>query len=766
MSEQGGDVSIGYAFGQWTKALHASVDTDPEVREHAAARMRRWQDVIRGMADGSVVVGDRTPVKDLPAWVTLEVLHGGFATGRALAETPVDDEEAVLAARHGIPADRAALFVHHLSREGQEELRALMHDGGYRIAAPENAALPVLAWLVANGRAAEAEELVGRIAPLAARLRFTPIPSPTSAAVSDDGFVFRETVRDVRDALDRRRPNRRVATMNEALTVWNPFSDEVLSWWLESVGDRAPGEVVSEAWLDRGRELSARYRALAAEHTLCGKHRNPKQNLALLLSCLETVIAGEELDARRRGRLRPAVESMVRRRGVPGEERHRELRDEQAAQSELPTGTDFVRILADRLGDLPQQTGIADIEHAIAPVDALESIAHPRVPEGAAIPASLERIVRRATAAPVDRLVDLGLIGSSEVLAALLPHLTARTFAASFPDPELRALMAELYRAFRSRRSLLLVNLQHQVRISELPWVAALSGVRTGSARTEARETLRELGALALSGFPATQIPNKLVTEFAALSRAAELDVPWVEELAADIFMGVFSPKFERAARLAGGLLAGSVYERYYGIDYPGLLATPEPDPTVSGRRVGYTRVPGAFDKLCIERADRAGRNGVSVASQGMVIEQAQILTTHNLAALAGPCGVRPRDGWQHLAGRAFTHMLRLARQLPQARRPLPLIKDLAYAWRQILFYLSMPDADVDAFLFGAHIALAERGPAMEAMLSPVLDGLDAIAHGGAFDASGRVGDGYQFTGWSTGGHWLRGRRVPDDAVR
>ena len=120
--------------------------------------------------------------------------------------------------------------------------------------------------------------------------------------------------------------------------------------------------------------------------------------------------------------------------------------------------------------------------------------------------------------------------------------------------------MAATYRAFRARRSLLLLDLQHQVRMTELPWVQALRPYREAGdeTREEAQATLRRLGELALDGFPATLLPNPLVRELAALSRETGADLPWVEELAADIFMGRFSPKFPRAARLAGELLAGS----------------------------------------------------------------------------------------------------------------------------------------------------------------------------------------------------------------
>ena len=72
-----------------TAASHADAATQTRARERA----RRWREVLDGMATGRLTVGSRTPVADVPAWVTLKVVKGGFATGELLAEQPVSDEE-------------------------------------------------------------------------------------------------------------------------------------------------------------------------------------------------------------------------------------------------------------------------------------------------------------------------------------------------------------------------------------------------------------------------------------------------------------------------------------------------------------------------------------------------------------------------------------------------------------------------------------------------------------------------------------------------
>ena len=87
-------------------------------------------------------------------------------------------------------------------------------------------------------------------------------------------------------------------------------------------------------------------------------------------------------------------------------------------------------------------------------------------------------------------------------------------------------------------------------------------------------------------------------------------------------------------------------------------------------------------------------RTGWDVADNGAIIEQAQVLTTHNLAVLVAASGYRPDQGWRALAdgaARRCVERLDLAERSP---RPLRAVKDAAYAWRQAVFYLAMDAAD------------------------------------------------------------------------
>ncbi|MFI5843091.1 hypothetical protein ACIA8K_25610 [Catenuloplanes sp. NPDC051500] len=656
----------GYVTGQLASAfVTATTHEDPATRRRAEERVRRWSLVL----SGDHAHGSRTPVKGFPSWVTLDVARGGFATGEASAGGPLRPHEV----RFG---SRAAAFAHFLTEAGLAELYAMLDSGDYRIDVPEQGALLVVASLLRSGDRAAALEVLEAIGPFADRLCFTPVPDRPVVRAPD--VVWRTGAGEVAAQLAARVENPRIAAQRETLTVWNPLADEFLGLWLDFDAGRA-------------RELLARYRELAARHTRSRKHLRRKENLYILRTAAEHAVAGRELTPRHAGLLRVAIASMTAKRGLPGSPAHTALRSAQARQAAQPGHHVLAHAVSARLGALDPCAGVSDVEAICAPVG------------GVPVPAPVRRLVRRATAGTIPELIAARVVPSAEVLARLTPQITSVVEASGYADP---ALMAAVYRAFRNRRSLLLLDYAHQVRIGELPWVAVQRPARP-SARPE---TAWRLGTYYLTGFPGTITPNPLVSELSTLSPMH----PWVEELAADIFMGGFSPTFGRAAALAGELLDGSLYQRYYDIEWKRAAAD----------FAGYCRA-------------RAGNPRGTTAGNGAVIEQGQILTTHNLATLAYAVGAEPQDGWHAAAAGAFGTALRIAAR-PRSLRGG---KDIAYAWRQVVFSLSVPGAgDPEEAIAGFHERLWSGPESVRERLLPAVAGLGRVASG----ARG----GSPLTGW------------------
>jgi len=245
-----------YPEGQLAKAfVTALTHENAGTRRRAEVRGQRWQEVLAAIASGRLAVGSRTPVAGLPSWVTPEVMRGGFATGTASAGGPLQAHETAAARSFGVPAERRALFAFCLTEPGLAWLWTRLDSGRYEIGVPEEAALLTMAWLVSHGRTSTALDLVAELEPFADRLRFLPRPadgpSPEATAA-----VHRHTVSDAVDTLMRRRPNAAVDTQREALTVWQPFGDELLAHWLRTERDgQVLGLVPDADWRAQGEVL-------------------------------------------------------------------------------------------------------------------------------------------------------------------------------------------------------------------------------------------------------------------------------------------------------------------------------------------------------------------------------------------------------------------------------------------------------------------------------------------------------------------------------
>ena len=173
----------GYAASQLAKALdRLQRDVSKEDRDLAANKIRKWTDVLIGMSEGFLSVGSRAPVQGTPTWVTLEVVHGGFATRNFLAAGALSSFESERLDQIGYSqavSPRYALNLSFLSENGLRELLSMLDSGRFRVVVPEQSALLVIALLTSLDWAQEAYQLLSVIEPWMDRLRFYPEPSET-----------------------------------------------------------------------------------------------------------------------------------------------------------------------------------------------------------------------------------------------------------------------------------------------------------------------------------------------------------------------------------------------------------------------------------------------------------------------------------------------------------------------------------------------------------------------------------------------------------
>ncbi|CAK9783777.1 hypothetical protein CC85DRAFT_191786 [Cutaneotrichosporon oleaginosum] len=757
-------MSTAYAYGQFRKALlAASTHGDEEVRDRAGARAEKWALAIDGIKDGKITIGSRKPAKDLPTWVTLKVLWGGYTTGEALAETALEPDEIELAERLGLPDGnerRAQIFAYYLSDTGLAELYALLDSGLYAVKVPEEAALLTVAWLLRAGDEGGALAILDSIQPYSGRFRFAP---RRDATLIPPGHTFRMSVSEARQALKARHSPPVIESMLETLRVWNPYADRLLALWYPCVED-GTFKLGDEAWKQSAANLASEFVSLKKKYPLSRKVVRKGSNIQWLVSAASAASSAETALTRvLAGRVRKAVVDMVKKRGAPGSDKLTETRLRQTTVAEMQSSTQLATIAAERLTEPLQQMGLLDPTEYTGPVTAAESMAH-GVAANTPMPDFVDRILKRTRVAPVDDLE----VPSAEAYAVLVPVYVSGLVAEQYPTA-LGRVMALNYQAFSARRSLLLLNLEHQVRLGELPWVDAAEphANHTGGHITTLT-ALGHIGEIAIARWPGTILANKLVSQMNNLALLRHLDmrrVPLVEELAADIFMGTFSSKFTMAAKIAADL-AGPLYISYYDIDtkaVDALWPPTERNPlegaiqeetaqeirdaeSTEGVEHDKARVELDFAHMCFDRAnEKPGWS--STARHGKVIEQSQILTTHNLATIVSLGASLP---WASLAKRAWAecvHLLRLACRDP---RPLRKVKNAAYAWRQAVFFASLAGEEQPDI-----IEAMEKDRAALPALGLVIDGLRDIHGGSAFDAEGKSTHGRRLLGWTVGPHWI-----------
>ncbi|MEL6196590.1 MAG: hypothetical protein AAFT19_01965, partial [Pseudomonadota bacterium] len=460
--------------------------------------IRQWRDVLAAMQAGDLTVGSRTPVAGMPVWATPEVVRGGFATTAYAAGGELLAHEIALAEALSLPvsdASRARLALNHwhLTDDGLDRLRQWAASGDFSAETPEETALLTVCLLL-NEAPDSAAAILSEITPFFDRLRFYPAPG----VARKDAGVFVHTAQEVKERLSKKRPHAQIVLQHNTLTRWIPLNDRLM----DLLSDTA-----AEGWTDRVDQWCLDYEAALAAPTA----QRWKKQSGHFQRARRALLA-----VRKDAQLEHGVGAIIdRHRAKYGDaDQRRAFRRRQGEQDVTVWHDAVASIVAARLSMLRPDAGIADPDAVSVPIGRDEAI--DRAPAGAPLPRSFERVIRSARMAPVDQLVEDGQIGAPEVLAKVLPQITSGLYAAGLPtDAEIEVCEA-LYRAFSKRRSLLLLNLQSQARLEEIPWAQALLQRRQGGhdAQALAAQVLTELVRLSLTHFPHLIFPNTLIQEF------------------------------------------------------------------------------------------------------------------------------------------------------------------------------------------------------------------------------------------------------------
>lgn len=713
-------------IGRWyaTDQLARAVDaferaTTPADMALAEKRVGRWMAVRRNGFLGTVRIGARRAVARYPAWVTLEVVRGGFATGRAVAAAPLEPWELALARTAGVRASRTALNVWHLTTPGARHSLKCLETGQFEIDVPEAGAMMAIAFLESQGDLNEAERVKAHISPFFDRLRFYAEPTADTRAV--DGVIVRATVAEAGERLARMRDRPGVAAQTGTILGWKPFGDHLAVWLRGSGVMQSPMVKPSRAVQAEAQEWVRKYGELEERVPPSKRVRDPGGSVVRLMTMARCLADGRVDDgAQCRGRY--AIAEIEASRGLPGSAPWREGRERDVSAVRLATRAEQAQALRPTLAGLPQRRGL--------PGDVASNVIQtpPREwawPDGASQPEPLRArpAVSRALSASVEgtvqELIDAGLLRSGEQLADIASDVAAVALSQS-ARPGVEVLYGKSYRAFSQRRSLLLVNLQSQVRFSELPWVAPLKvqGSKPDVSVVDA------LCGLYVRSFPGTLVPNPLVSALNDISGGLGGPRPFLEELAADIFQGRFSPRFHEAAAEAAAQMESGPYSAYFHISKEDWRRLRMPIVISAPERAGAPlREASALDELSLQRAQLRSIDSW-VAQNGAVIEEAQILCVHNLLAVTRSFSQEDFIAAASGAGRVVATLLVKA---CKQHRPYASLKNAAYAWRHLVFYTDRIDeANREAVVLDARgVVGAACGPAVdvdvEALFAPLL---------------------------------------------
>lgn len=699
MAEQPGEK---YAFLNLARALSAG----------SSKKIRQWRDVLAAMKAGDLTVGSRTPVAGMPKWATPEVVRGGFATTAYAAGGKLRPHEIAIAEELGLPissvsSTRLALNNWHLTDEGLNKLHQQAMSGEFAAQTPEETALLTVCLLLEHDPEA-AERVLAEITPFFDRLSF--YPAPGVAQKTEEAFV--RSVQDIRDQLGGKVPREQIVVQHNTLMRWIPLYDRLI----DLLADHG-----SDGWDMRADDWCADYEQVLDTPTAQRWKKQSGQFQRARRALLALKTGGDHKDN---------VQTIIERhRSKYGAAKERRTFRQNQAEQDVKVWHDAVaKIVAARLSKLPLDMGIADPSSVSGPIGTDEEIVGG--PSGAQLPRSFELGIQSAKMASIDELVRGGQIGAPEVLAKVLPQITSSIYASDLPTEAEVEVCRALYRAFSNRRSLLLLNLESQVRLEELPWARALLQRREGGfdAREIARQALTELVRLSLTHFPHVIFPNPLIQEFSTLAKLANLDIPFTNEIAADIFTGAFSKQFAKAADVGLSYYAGSLYARYYDL----------PD----------RQNPLRLAEVCAQRASLRNTRNWSVASNGMILEQQQIITTHNLAQVLSALDLSDLR-FDEMAFRCIEWICwRQQTPLTDWRAKLQMTKNTAYAWRQMIAFLSeLPPAEQSAAFERIKKTSGNQSTDYQARFAPALAGLER-AISGETPSSEVV-----FLGWVQGRH-------------
>ena len=352
------------------------------------------------------------------------------------------------------------------------------------------------------------------------------------------------------------------------------------------------------------------------------------------------------------------------------------------------------------------------------------TIAAPRLYHGGSstgLPTVVASGISRATARTIEEHIQAGIINSADGIASVIPALFTACASNKIEDPVFRNLYCHLSLALARRQNERFSKAVGYTCMGVLPWANLMRSDIDGEASdvVATGDTIRIATRAWIDHFPHTMTPNRFVSSINrlvwALNKQGNTPAPTLDTtelptmLLRDIsndstFAGSFSSNFSLSTLQAARALQGTLYERYYDLGpiYADLIARLGPHAArTDGGREGVTAMSGILldaTTNCMPRwkvPAMTGRHNYTVAN-GRTLESVMVMSTHNLCQLYAWLGLgsaSPSEGGvdnMAAARKTWKHIIGLFESPPEDTYYG--YRMVAYAWRQLLFFLSMEE--------------------------------------------------------------------------
>ncbi|PVZ98491.1 hypothetical protein BB558_005517 [Smittium angustum] len=754
------------------------------INQTQGEKQKEWIKLFKQMVKGTIDIGSNKPFEKYASWLTLKVMYGGFATKNLLAGGELEKHEIDLTEHLKLKkeAKDVRIFLNNffvLEQIGISALETMLENKKYRINVPEEGALLVYTWLMKNNHQKIAEKLLETIRVHFNKVRFYPQPAETPF---NSKVIFLSSVEQViqklsstisskreREKLLYQRYKKRTEITNTVVELWletfdNP-SDiptvEYINGKNVTVGDSWPCCKYPLDWDQRAQNALLEYKEHIDLYTRKKKgYQNFLFEILELASKDKTALTGRNVCF-----IRSYIASIKNKKGLPGSEKRKQFMETKAKEFETFLSRD-PEILKEHsikmLENHNNEMGLSNEQYETISNELKQSFSnHPYLEKILVILSKLKELT-------FDELFDPKYLCSLENLASEIPKLMIPMRASVVTDPSLNYLFEQLLYSFSKRRSYLLLNYESQIKTKDIPWIKPIMQFSTGDCKDEAFEFCRKVLKNVVFNFPSTLLPNKFISQIQPLINMAGLkdSVVFSEELAADIFMGSFTKKYAVGFESNINYTRRTIYDKYYELDSDKLiselrainLSSENSKDSKFDERTEY------FTSMCYHRADifsNISTQANHLVSNGMIIEQSQILTSHNLSLIFGELEVDEmlRQNINDVISRCLKGVMRSIKVsliMKKSRSNnknvryasiMSYYKQTAFSFRNLVFYISVKQK------------LGDSLDDIIDLISSVLGNknMDLEGYKGYFDdllgvMKGNERQGQMFLGWKSGG--------------